>query len=350
LNLANWLVTVTKYIKPAIVLLIGGALAYWFIARTDWSIVGDRIRHARLWPLLLGLVAINLTMLARALRWQVLLAPITRISLRNSFAATAIGFGAIFVFGRAGEVVRPVALSLRERLRPSATLASIMIERVFDTAAVVGLFSTNLLFFQMPMTDAASQQTLALLRTVGVLLTAGVIVGVAILVLLRLRAEPILRWMEARTTALPRKLMRPLLNLLRSLAEGLSVLTGLRSLMLTLLYSAVVWGLVTLATWLVTYAFGLNLPITYIVFVLGFGLVGSIVPTPGGGAGAFHASVAKGFEFLGVNTNESAAIAIIYHLIAFGAPFLLGLYYLIRDDISVQQIRDALNEEMEHKD
>ncbi len=335
-----------NYLKPALVLLIGGALAYWFIARTDWSVVGEKMRHVNLWALFASLVCINLTMVARGFRWQVLLAPIAPVSVRNAFAATAIGFGAIFVIGRAGEVVRPIALSLRERLRPSATLASILIERIFDTAAVVGLFSVNLLFFQMPEQTADAQNTLRLLRTLGALLSLGVIIGIGVLILLRLRSEPLLQWLETRTAALPQKLMRPLLNLLRSLAEGLAVLTGVRSLLLAVFYSACVWALVTGATWLVVYAFGLYLPLTYIIFVLGFGLVGSIVPTPGGGAGAFHAAAAKGLEFLGIETNLAAAIAVVYHLIAFGAPFILGLYYLIRDDLSVQQIRDALNEEM----
>ena len=335
-----------NYLKTALVLLIGGALAYWFIARTDWSVVGEKMRHVNCWALLLALVLINLTMLARGFRWQVLLAPIAPVSVRNAFAATAIGFGAIFVIGRAGEMARPIVLSLRERLRPSATLATILIERIFDTAAVVGLFSVNLLFFQMPQQTADAQQTLTRLRTLGALLSLGVMVGIGVLILLRLRSEPLLQWLETRTAALPQKLMRPLLNLLRSLAVGLAVLTGVRSLLLAVFYSACVWALVTAATWLVAYSFGLHLPLTYAVFVLGFGLVGSIVPTPGGGAGAFHAAAAKGFEFLGVETNLAAAIAVVYHLIAFGAPFILGLYYLIRDDLSVQQIRDALNEEM----
>lgn len=335
-----------NYLKTAVVLLIGGALAYWFIARTDWSVAGEKMRHVNGWALFAALILINLTMLARGFRWQVLLAPIAPVSVRNAFAATAIGFGAIFVIGRAGEMARPIALSLRERLRPSATLATILIERIFDTAAVVGLFSVNLLFFQMPEQTAAAQNTLRLLRTTGALLSLGVIAGIAVLILLRWRSEPLLQWLEARTATLSQKLMRPLLNLLRSLAQGLSVLTGARALLLAVFYSACVWALVTSATWLVAYAFGLHLPLTYTVFVLGFGLVGSIVPTPGGGAGAFHAAAAKGLEFLGVETNLAAAIAVVYHLIAFGAPFILGLYYLIRDDISVQQIRDALKEEM----
>ena len=79
---------------------------------------------------------INLTMLARSLRWQAFLTPIAKAKLSNIFAATSVGFGAIFVIGRAGEIVRPAVLSLRERLRPSATIATILIERVYDTTAV----------------------------------------------------------------------------------------------------------------------------------------------------------------------------------------------------------------------
>jgi len=93
------------------------------------------------------------------------------------------------------------------------------------------------------------------------------------------------------------------------------------------------------------FAFGLNFSISHTIFVLGFGLVGSVAPTPGGSAGAFHAAAAKGLEFLGLDPNLAASIAIVYHLIAFGPPFLIGLFYLIRDDISLGQLREMIASE-----
>jgi uncharacterized protein (TIRG00374 family) len=336
-----------KKFKSILILVIGLGLAYWFVSRLDWHTVGTYLRSAQIWPLILGAILINLTMLARSLRWQAFLAPISDVSFRNLFAATAVGFGSIFIIGRAGEIVRPTVLSLRERMRPSATLATILIERIYDTTTVVSLFAVNLLFFKLPTDSAVDQGRLATIRSIGLMLLAGVIIGVITLIILRLKADTIIGWLESRSKRLPQKLINPFLNFIRHLADGLSVLLNLRELAITIFYTACVWGLVSAATWLTLYAFGLKFSLSYVIFVLGFGLVGSVVPTPGGSAGAFHAAAAKGLEFLGLEPNLAASIALIYHLIAFGPPFILGLYFLIRDEISLDQLREIIASEGE---
>lgn len=335
-----------KKLKSVLILAVGLGLAWWFVSRLDWQVVGAHLRNVRVWPLLMGALLINLTMLARSLRWKALLAPIAETKLSNLFAATSVGFGAIFVIGRAGEIVRPAVLSLRERLRPSATFATILIERVYDTAAVVSLFAANLLFFELPP-GRGDARTMETIHSLGSLLLAGVVVGISILVLLRLKAGPIIAWLERRSARFPRKLVQPLLNFIRHLADGLSVLLNLRELAVTVFHTVCVWSLVTGAVWLTLYAFSLDFPLSYVIFILGFGLVGSVVPTPGGSAGAFHAAAAKGLEFLGLEPNFAASVAIFYHLIAFGPPFVIGLYYLIRDDISVRQLRELMASENE---
>jgi len=333
--------------KSVLILVIGLGLAYWFISRLEWHTVKNYLENVHIWPLVLGAILINLTMLARALRWQAFLAPIARVSLRNIFAATAVGFGSIIIIGRAGEILRPTVLSLRERLRPSATLATILIERIYDTAAVVSLFAINLLFFEMPGGNPSDLERLKAVRSIGFLLMGGLVIGLIVLVLLRLKAEPIINWLENQSSRLPQKLIKPLLNFLQHLADGLSVLLNLRELAVTIFYTACVWSLVSAATWLTISAFDIKFSLSQVIFVLGFGLVGSIVPTPGGSAGAFHAAAAKGLEFLGLEPNLAASIALVYHLIAFGSPFIPGLYYLVRDDISFKQLREMIASEGE---
>lgn len=220
-----------------------------------------------------------------------------------------------------------------------------MIERIYDTVAVVTLFSVSLLFFDLPTDQATSWQKVVSTRALGFLLLSGVLLGVIVLVLLRLKAEQILVWIERQSVRLPQKLIRPVLNFLRHLVNGLSVLLNLRELAVTIFYTIGVWSLVASTTWLALYAFSLSFSLKQTLFVLGFGLVGSIVPTPGGSAGAFHAAAAKAFEFLGVEPNLAASVAIVYHLIAFGPPFLLALYYLISHDISYKQLREMLASE-----
>jgi uncharacterized protein (TIRG00374 family) len=340
---------VSKNLKSVLILAIGLGLAWWFISRLDLNTVGAHLRNARIWPLLLAALLINLTMIARSLRWQALLSPIRATKFSNLFAATSVGFGAIFVIGRAGEIIRPAVLSLRERIKPTATFATILIERLFDTTAVVSLFAANLLIFKLPP-DQSNANALNAIRSVGLALLIGVAVGIALLVLLRLKAAAVIEGLKRRGAWLPKKLSYPLLNFISHLADGLSVLLNLRALAVTIFFTACVWALVSAATWLTLFAFGLNFPISHTIFVLGFGLVGSVAPTPGGSAGAFHAAAAKGLEFLGLDPNFAASIAIVYHLIAFGPPFVIGLFYLIRDDISLGQLREMIASETELKD
>ena len=334
----------SKNLKSVLILAIGLGLAWWFISRLDLDTVGAHLRNAKIWPLLLAALLINLTLFARSLRWKAFLSPIGTAKLNNLFAATSVGFGAIFVVGRAGEIIRPAVLSLRERIKPTATFATILIERLFDTTAVVSLFAVNLLFFELPP-DQSNANAIGAIRSVGLTLLIGVAVGISILALLRLKAAAIIQWMERDGAWLPKKLFYPLLNFIKSLAEGLSVLLNLRALAVTIFFTACVWALVSAATWLTLFAFGLNFSISHTIFVLGFGLVGSVAPTPGGSAGAFHAAAAKGLEFLGLDPNLAASIAIVYHLIAFGPPFLIGLFYLIRDDINLRQLREMIASE-----
>lgn len=334
--------------KSLLVLAVGLGLAYWFASRLDWAKVGGYWRHANLWLLVLGGVLINLTMVARGLRWQALLAPIERVKLQDTIAASAVGFGAIFVLGRAGEVARPLVLSLRTKLRPTATVATILIERIFDMSAVVVLFAANLLVFDLPPEKVASIGLLRQQRLLGGLMLLGVSVGIGILVLLRLRAALVLRLVERLFGWLPRKLLLAITNLVQHLADGLSVLLNVRELIVTLLSTALVWLLVCSATWLTLAAFSLYYSAGQVIFILGFGLVGSLVPTPGGSAGAYHAAAGKGLDFLGVESNLAGAIALALHLVSFGAPFILGLFYVARDGIGFGKLREMIaREQME---
>ena len=338
---------VAKKLKSLIVLALGLGLAYWFARGIDWATVGTHWRQASIPLLLLGALFINLTMLVRAVRWVTFLQPITRTNLWDALAATVIGFGCIFVVGRAGDVVRPLLLSLRTRIKASATIATILIERIYDMTAVAVMFAVNLLLLELPGSKAADLQKM---RSFGLLMLVGLGIGIGLLVLLRLRAQWLIGLLRKWLRWLPQRLLDFVLGLLAHLAEGLSVLLNRRELLKTIGQTAVVWGLIALAYWFVVRAFGMSLSLSQAVFVLGAGLVGSLIPTPGGSAGAFHAAAQKGLIFLDVEPNLAAAAAIAIHIVSFGSPFLLAVFYLMRTDISLPQLRAMMSgEESETK-
>jgi hypothetical protein len=104
-------------------------------------------------------------------------------------------------------------------------------------------------------------------------------------------------------------------------------------------WTALVWLGIAFANLLVLRAFGLRFGITETIFVLGWSLVGSLVPTPGGAAGAFHAATAAGLMFLGVTRETAAAISIVLGLVDFGPAVIFGLFYLLHGDINLSRLR-----------
>jgi uncharacterized membrane protein YbhN (UPF0104 family) len=103
------------------------------------------------------------------------------------------------------------------------------------------------------------------------------------------------------------------------------------------------WLGIASANLLVLRAFHLDVGMAETIFVLGWSLLGSLVPTPGGAAGAFHAATAAGLLFLGVKKETAAALSIVLHLVDFGPAVLFGLFYFIRGDLSISRLRTLIS-------
>jgi hypothetical protein len=136
---------------------------------------------------------------------------------------------------------------------------------------------------------------------------------------------------------------------MEQLAKALRVLVDARELAVTVGWTILVWFGISLGNLLVIRAFGLPFGVKESLFVLGWSLVGSLVPTPGGAAGAFHAATAAGLLVLGVDREKAAAISIVMHLVDFGPAVLFGLFYFLRGDINFSRLRSLVTPEaVEH--
>ena len=334
-----------KHLKFVVLCLVAGLALWWFGRGMDWAKASEAMRRAD-WSLVAAAVAlICLTCLIRAFRWKTLLRPLAPdASLREIFAATCVGFGAIFLLGRMGEVVRPAFLPLRDRaVRPGAAFVTIALERVCDTAAVILFFAANLLFLRLPGADAA---TFARVRQAGLVLFACAVVGLGALVLFGRHTDAVKARLDSWLERMPRPLRRVgavASGLLEQLGRTLSVLAGGRALFATVGWTALLWATITLANMLVLRAFGLGVGVSEMVFVLGGSLIGSAVPTPGAGAGTYHEGTALALKWLGYGGVEPAVI--ILHLVVFGSPILFGLYYFLRSGFSVARLRELIARE-----
>jgi uncharacterized protein (TIRG00374 family) len=328
-----------KYFEFGALVVLAAAILWWFGRRLDWEQVKLALRRSDWRLILLASIIVILGYLWRAIRWQSFLKPLTKASLREVWVATCVGFAAVLLIGRAGEVVRPVVLPMRDdRVRPAAAFVTIMIERLYDTMTVMLLFALNL-FWLKPVGSTAD---FGPARTIGLVLVSALVITVALLFWFERRAPEVIAWLDRRIaarTGLMVRIKRALLSTLEQLATALKVLSDVRLLAISIFWSLMLWGFVALANLLVCRAFGIPFGVSQVLFVLGWSMVGSAVPTPGGAAGAFHAATGAALVLLGVNRDQAAATAIILHLVDFAPAALFGLFYFLRGDINMTRLR-----------
>ena len=339
-----------KYIEFLALCGLAVVLLWWFGRSLDWVDVRHTVGQSNGYLLGLAVFVICLAYLFRAYRWRALLAPLCPASIKHLFAATTIGFSAVFLIGRTGEVIRPVVLPMRDpRVGTSASFVTIMVERIYDLMAVILLFALNLLWFKPPSSGATE---FSRVRIAGIVLLIVAIAGIACLAWFRRKSTTIVGWLHLRLDHwlfVPKRLIRAVVSILEQLARALRVLVDARELAATIAWTALIWALIILANFLVLRAFALPFGISETVFVLGWSLVGSLVPTPGGAAGAFHAATAAGLILLGVTRETAAAISIVMHLVDFGPALVFGFFYFVRGDINLSRLKSLTSPEaVEH--
>jgi uncharacterized protein (TIRG00374 family) len=327
--------------KTILSLGVGALFVYLFVHNLDFAEVWAKVRAANWAQLGLALALLMGTYVVRTLRWRTLLEPMAKPPLSALFRATMIGFSALFLMGRAAEmIIRPASLSIKADVRPSASYATVMIERVFDMVMVVFFFAINLVFFEYNKTDhdADAMRMFGWIKVTGALLLLVAIAGIYGLSVFRRKRQGALNYLGKRLQRLPRRVSTGLMSLLEHISEGLAVLHDARGLTITVSYTVLIWLMVATAHLLVVRAFGIHydqVPFTGAVFVMGLSMLGSVVPTPGGATGPFHIATAAALTFLGVPQDSAKSVAIILHPLIFAPATLFGIYYVAREGLTL---------------
>jgi hypothetical protein len=336
-----------KYIK-FVLLFLFAVFIFWFFGRNlDWHEVSTSFQKADPFYLGLSVLIICLGYFLRAVRWQVLLAPITPSSLKELFATTTVGFAAIFLIGRAGEIVRPMWLPMRDRrVRPSAALVTLGLERIFDLAALVCFFAANLLWFTPP---TGRENEFKWVELVGYAMLAAVVVGFVVLMTYQRHSAKFVGWVDRKLDRkfIPAHLRIMFIGVLEHLSTAVGTLRDWRETFWISFWTFLLWLAIALPTWLVLLAFNMPISFSDSLFIMGFASVSSVVPTPGGAAGAFHTATAASLLFLNnsIRREDAAAVSIAMHLVYFAPAIVFGLYYFLHGDISVARFRSLMSSE-----
>jgi hypothetical protein len=339
--------------RTALVSVLAVALFVWFLSHADLGSVWQHVRNARVELLIVGFVFVWVTYWARAIRWQYLLGPLGGARFRTAFRTTVIGFAALGLLpARAGDLLRPYLLAKREGLDPTATFATVVMERVLDLIGVLLLLASYVWVF-------ADDRTLPphLLRPIeisGALGAAAAAVLGALMWVMASHPERIGRLVLVVGRVLPRKLAERLAQLATAFSSGFAAARDVRAMTWAFAWSFPIWLAIAFEAWAVTAAFGIAMPLTGAFLLQALLVIGVAVPTPGA-VGSYHEAYRFGVTtFFGAANDRAVAAAIVVHALSFVPVVLLGILFMAQDGLSVGRLKEMAGEarekEMPHTD
>ncbi len=272
---------------------------------------------------------------ARTWRWDYLLRPMKQIPLRRLFPVVVIGYMGNNVYPfRAGELLRSFVLRREEGVSMSSSLATIVVERVFD-----GLVMLLFVFVALPFAPLPSDG----IRLI-VIIGSGVFLG-ALLVFFAVAAVPqrfmqLTGWFAHRL--LPEKLRAPVVDFAGRFISGLTALRSGRGLLMIFLTSVVIWLLETVKYWFVMHAFDFTVSFFALMLMNGIVNLATTLPSAPGYIGTFDGPGIAVLSLYGVDPAIATAYTLTLHAALWLPITLLGIYYMVRAELNWGDIGRAV--------
>jgi uncharacterized protein (TIRG00374 family) len=325
-------------LRTALAALLAIGLLALFLRNTDLHQVWAEVQRARLDLVALAVGITGLTYLFRAIRWQYLLAPIGRVSLRNAFTTTVIGFAATALLpARAGEVLRPWLLARKEGLSATSAFATIILERVLDTVMVLLLFGLFLLLTD-PEISRGDELAFARLKLGGAIAAAISVLVLVMMFVLAGHPATMATIERVLQRVLPERIAGVVTRLAHTFAEGLAIVRQPARHAMSMVLSIPLWLSIAAGIWTVSHAFHIELPFTGSFMIMALLVVGVAVPTPGA-VGGFHYFYRLGVTaFYGAPNDRAVGAAIVLHAVSFLPVAIAGLILLAREGLSLSRV------------
>jgi glycosyltransferase 2 family protein len=294
---------------------------------------------------LLPLIFVNLfSIWVRAKRWEYLLAPIKKIKTSPLFYATAIGFMANNILpARVGEFVRAYVLGSKEKISTTASLATIVVERLFDGFTILLIFLAVILFMPFPP-DQSRVFTQSHLKLAGFISFLVYLVVLGMLLALRFHNEKVNRLIGFFLKRLPLGLANKISKTIDSFVLGLQILQRTKDIGVVIAYSCFLWVIISLSYCFLFMAFHLDLPVLAAFFLLVVLAFGVSIPSAPGYIGTFHWACAAALIFMGIEDNLAKSISLLLWFVGFCPTVLLGLFSLGREGMSIKQLQETERE------
>jgi len=240
---------------------------------------------------------------------------------------------------RAGEVVRVYVVARRwaasvgtgGRAHPFwTTLATLIVERVLDSFAVVLILAVLVLLVPVPR----------FLEIAALVVLAIDLAGVTMLIALVAAPQMCTRLITRMIGRWPR-LHQRVLAAFKTFVHGLDGVRTPAHAVPLIAWTILIWVATAFAAWTVLMALDLHLPLGAPWAVLAFVGLGVSIPAAPGYVGVFHLAAVLALELFGAPQSAAVGYALLFHASQILPVTLIGWLYLLRENMSLGEAAHA---------
>lgn len=324
-------------------LVIAAAALYYTLRDVSLDDLADSFKTVDYIYLVPGVVIILLSYLFRAFRWRILVAPMKKTPVASLFSPLMVGFMANILPARAGEFIRAYLLGKKHDIPFSSAFASIVVERLFDVAAVLLLFAW-VFAFNAEIFDSHAAVSGISLRTLAVRfgeLSAALVTALAAFIYMAAaRKKKLMKFIRWFTRRFSKKWRDKIEYLIEEFSLGCMAVKDPLALFKIAFYTVLVWASIIASYYPFYFAYDLAnkslasvtaLTVLVCIFIV-------VLPTPAF-LGSFNAAVLVGLHDV-MREPEVTAVSfgMVVWAVNFGIILLAGLYFVLNDHLSVKTL------------
>jgi uncharacterized protein (TIRG00374 family) len=292
--------------------------------------------HANYWWIVPGVAVYFVAVWVRAWRWHYLLKPIKSIKTRVMFPITCIGYMGNNIYpARAGEVLRAVVLKRREGVPISASLATIIVERIFDGVVMLAFVFVNLTqlakLADVSIPVGSWNVTIQDIAVWGSVAFFGALIIFLVAAMFPTVTSRIGQWFIDRL--LPIRFREKTSGIMHKFLDGLASLRSPFNILMVFFTSVVIWLLETVKYWFVMHAFAFSVSFFTLMLINGVVNLATTIPAAPGYLGTFDAPAIAILMAEGINQGVASAYTFVLHFALWFPITLLGAYYMAREGI-----------------
>src|SRR5512147_1322298 len=293
-----------------------------------WEVV----KSANYWWILPGIAVYFVGVWVRAWRWHYLLKPIKEIPTEVMFPVTTIGYMGNNIYpARAGEVLRAVILKRREGVPVSASLATIIVERIFDGVVMLAFVFVNLSELGKLTGSSGFVGNIQQVAVIGTGVFLGALAVFLLAAMFPHTTAKVGLWFIERFT--PKHLHEKIISVMNKFLDGLESLRSPFNVLMVFFTSVVIWLLETGKYWFVMHAFDFSVSFFALMLMNGIVNLATTIPSAPGYIGTFDAPGIAVLTAYGVDQATAAGYTLTLHVALWLPITLLGAYFMAREGL-----------------